>query len=1147
MIRSALRVSPLLLVAFLSGSERPGSALEIRAGVVIEELAKGSAGEKAGLRAGDVLLAWERAANPPANPEKAEGTVESVFDWTWVEVEQGPRAPVRVVGERDGSRFTVELTMLNWGIQVRPRLNEDALRAYAGGRAAISSKELDKGLALWDSLAESAATANEVQIACWVNLQSGNALAATGRLKEALVVYDAARTLAQTTRNILVEAAVWNATAKAFESQDRYKEAEQAYASALRLREETLGESLSVAASLHSLGNVADSQGERALAESLHARALKIREKLAPDSIAVASSLGSLGNVAVSRDDLATAEHRYSRALTIYETRAPGTLEVAATLNNLGVVAINRGDPMMAAAYHERALAIRERLAPDSLAMAGSLVNLGIVARQRGDLATAESYHRRSLALLEKLAPGSLRVAAALNNLGIVAWKRGELATAAAYHERALTIKEKLAPESLDVAISLHNLGVVARQSGELATAENYLKRALTIQQRVRPDSLVVSVTLTNLGNIALDRKDFAAAEAHYNRALAIHEKLSPESLDVAYSLNGLGIVARERGDLTAAEDYIQRALVMRSRLAPGSANEAESHHALGVVYRKENQDPLAADHFQKSIEALESQVRRLGGSQEAQTGYGARFVDYYRDYIDLLAEQSQPAAAFHILERSRARTLLAMMAERDLVFTADISAELEQERKRIAWEYDQAQAKLARMNPAKDQTQVGALLNQIRELRDRQAQLVERLRQQSPRLASLQYPRPLDLQAAQAALDPGTVLLSYSVGRDKSYVFALRPDAMRVYPLGVGGEQLREEVERFRSLIQRAPLGAAGTAGVLERGRQLYDLLIQPAADTIANAHRVLIAPDGPLHVLPFAALVRGVEVKAGHAERDWQYLVEWKPLHVVVSATVYAELRKAHPSRGEPERGRTLIAFGNPTYPATTENAETAATTQDAVVRAMLTRGFRLTPLPATTTEVKAIAGHYRGTADTYLGDAATEERAKDVAKNATYLHFASHGLLDERFPLNSGLALTIPPVVKEGQDNGILQAWEVFERMRIDADLVVLSACDTGLGKEMGGEGLVGLTRAFQYAGARSVLASLWSVADETTAVLMERFYGYLKAGKSKDAALREAQLDLIRGSHPNLTRAGRTGGAAASHPYYWAAFQLNGDWR
>ena len=158
----------------------------------------------------------------------------------------------------------------------------------------------------------------------------------------------------------------------------------------------------------------------------------------------------------------------------------------------------------------------------------------------------------------------------------------------------------------------------------------------------------------------------------------------------------------------------------------------------------------------------------------------------------------------------------------------------------------------------------------------------------------------------------------------------------------------------------------------------------------------------------------------------------------------------------------------------------------------------------------------------------------RGRTLGKDVPLIHFACHAVINERFPLDSALAFTIPENPKEGQDNGLLQAWEIFERVRIDADLVTLSACESGLGKEMGGEGLIGLTRAFQYAGARSVLASLWKVEDESTAELMKRFYGYLKAGKTKDEALRLAQLDLIQS--PNY-----------SAPQDWAAFQLNGDWK
>jgi len=194
----------------------------------------------------------------------------------------------------------------------------------------------------------------------------------------------------------------------------------------------------------------------------------------------------------------------------------------------------------------------------------------------------------------------------------------------------------------------------------------------------------------------------------------------------------------------------------------------------------------------------------------------------------------------------------------------------------------------------------------------------------------------------------------------------------------------------------------------------------------------------------------------------------------------------------------------------------------------------GWTLAPLPSTRKEVEAIASLYPKS-HVYLGREATEERAKSLGTDSGLIHFACHGLLDERFPLNSALALTLPEHPAEGQENGLLQAWEIFESMHLDADLVTLSACDTALGKEMGGEGLVGLTRAFQYAGARSVLASLWGVADYSTARFMERFYRYLLDGKPKDEALRAAQIDQIR----------EKGGS--SHPFFWAAFELNGDWR
>jgi CHAT domain-containing protein len=216
----------------------------------------------------------------------------------------------------------------------------------------------------------------------------------------------------------------------------------------------------------------------------------------------------------------------------------------------------------------------------------------------------------------------------------------------------------------------------------------------------------------------------------------------------------------------------------------------------------------------------------------------------------------------------------------------------------------------------------------------------------------------------------------------------------------------------------------------------------------------------------------------------------------------------------------------------------------------------GSGLSPLPATREEVLAISNLFGEDATALLGPEATEERAKSAGNGPRLIHFAAHGILDPQVPLDSAIALSIPESPEPGRDNGLLQAWEIFESLRIQADLVTLSGCETALGQELPGEGIVGLTRAFQYAGARTVLASLWGVTDRSTSELMKRFYGYLRDGQTKDQALRSAQIDMIRGvaadeEGASVTRGVKalvkgTEGTSYVSPFYWAAFQLFGDW-
>jgi CHAT domain-containing protein len=246
------------------------------------------------------------------------------------------------------------------------------------------------------------------------------------------------------------------------------------------------------------------------------------------------------------------------------------------------------------------------------------------------------------------------------------------------------------------------------------------------------------------------------------------------------------------------------------------------------------------------------------------------------------------------------------------------------------------------------------------------------------------------------------------------------------------------------------------------------------------------------------------------------------------VVSATVYAELKKL---RYRPvDATIELLAFGDPLFP---NQAKHPAVTVGAEVRSAFERGLTLGRLPFSRDEIAGIAALNPQHSQIFLGANATEDRAKALIPNARKIHFAIHAILDENHPLNSALVLTVPEKWTEGQENGLLQAWEIFEQVRLKADLVVLSACETGLGREERGEGLIGLTRAFQYAGARSVLASMWRVDDRRTAELMTQFYAQLQSGKSKDEALRAAQLAILRRN--------------PADPYYWAAFSLIGDWQ
>lgn len=900
-----------------------------------------------------------------------------------------------------------------------------------------------------------------------------------------------------------------------------FDKAEEYYQQSLSIRRKLAADSIDVSESLSNLGRLASAQKKFEQAKEYYVQARAIQQKVDPEGLASARTIQNIGRLDFSAGDLDAAEQKFGQALSIYLKSSPDSLDTASVYLSLGQLAQARNQLSKAEENYRHALTLRQELSPGSIDVGWSLTTLGNVGSARGDVALAEGYYQQAVAVWQKVAPEGTEMANGLYNLGSLEDQRGEELKAADYFQGALAIWRKISPKSPNVADALNGLGVTAAKREDLAQANDYFRQALSIRQEFDPVGMRTADSLNNLGELNSDRGEFDAAAQYFQQALAIFQKVVPDSMRVAQVQDNLGELAAKRSDNNRAADFYQEALVLEHQLAPDSLEEAKTLHSLGVVLRASGHVDKSHPYFVRAVDALESQTARLGGSQETRSSFRAQYADFYGDLEITLLDLKKPEQAFQVSERARAQSLLQMLAERDLVFSSEVPADIDRARKGNAAEYDRTQAQLAQLSPTKDRQKVEELSTRLRHLSEERGQIVERIRVQSPRLASIQYPQPLDLAGTRKILDPGTTLLSYGVFEDRTVLFIVQPQGIEpgfsAITLQVSEKELRSKVQTLRGLIGERRQSTNHELTVQSRG--LYDLLIKPAEPLIEGSDRLLIVSDGPLQILPFAALRRS----------EKEYLVEWKPLHTVVSATVYAELKKARRQAAKPIE---LVAFGDPQYPGNNMNrGERAA---DAELRSATNRGLTLSPLLFSKAEVDAITSLYPGRSQKYEGPEATEERAKSVGTNVRYIHFATHGFLDEQFPLNSALVLTIPEKFEEAKENGLLQAWEIFEQVHLDADLVTMSACNTGLGQEQNGEGMIGLTRAFEYAGAHSILASLWSVDDLRTMQLMKHFYSGLLKGKSKDEALRAAQLSLLH-SQPS------------SSPFYWAAFSLTGDWR
>ncbi|MCP9887849.1 CHAT domain-containing protein [Cyanobium sp. ATX 6A2] len=982
--------------------------------------------------------------------------------------------------------------------------------------------------------------------------------------------------------------------ANLFSQHGLYSQAESLYKRALAIREKALGpDHPDTANSLNNLASLYSDQGLYSLAKPLHKRALAIHEKvLGPDHPGTANTLNNLAYLYSNQGLYSQAEPLYKRALAIREKAlGPDHPFTADSLNNLASLYSKQGLYSQAEPLLQRALVIRRKVqGADHPDTANGLNNLAYLYSNQGLYSQAEPLYKRALAIHEKaLGPDHPFTASSLNNLAGLYSNQGLYSRAEPLYKRALAIREKaLGPDHLDTANSLNNLAYLYSNQGLYSQAEPLYKRALAIREKaLGPDHPFTAVSLNNLALLYTKQGLYSQAESLYKRALAIKEKaLGPDHPDTALSLNNLGMSYSDQGLYSQAEPLYKRALAIHEKaLGPDHPFTAVSLNNLALLYTKQGLYSQAEPLYSRSL-AIREQALGPDHPDTALSLNNLGLLNLDADKPDTalrLLSQSMKIEASWLLREATLqprvyRTALyntigvAWEATHSLAGRSEAGPYLALStrllRHGLLLEIEQAQASLSRApGPTRELAQqVAALNNRISDvqlpperrmaLRQQRNGLESHLFRQSP---DLQLQRITPEQTA-AALPKDGVLVEFQryrpwqsgANRTKRWGPELYL-ALTLNPNGaIRAVQLGEAKPIDEAIRQALSASVQGQSDAEERWGEVSSLVLEPLAPHLAGSRQWFFSPDGELHRVPFAALPS--------PSRPGVPLASAVQLRLLTTGRDLVRFQKPVPS------GKPPVVLANPNFdrgrPA--PPALIAGTPQSQQRSGDLSNQ-PWDSLPATAQEGEQVATLLG--ANPLSGDAATVG-VLQRSIGPRVLHIASHGFFvgDQDIPLQDPLTTSFAgggevarfqgedPLLRSGivlagannpdldpNDDGLLTALEATALQLDGTEMVVLSACSTGSGDIQSGEGLYGLQRALTVAGARSTLLSLWKVDDAATAEFMVRFYRRLKAGEGRADALAAVQAEF---------RAGEVKGPAGedwSGTFYWAAWQLVGDWR
>lgn len=874
-----------------------------------------------------------------------------------------------------------------------------------------------------------------------------------------------------------------------------------------------------------------------------------------------AQALNNAGLIYHLLSDFQNALDSFNHALKLWREAGDRRGE-AQTLTNIGYSHSDLGNLQKSLSFLNEALTLWRR-SKDLKGEAQTLTAIALLNSSQGETQKSLENHTRAIRLFQKMGD-PVGEAMTLNAMAYIYDTLGDKQKALNLYNKALGFYQTAGRLSSE-AITIGLIGEMHYGLGDKKKALDYYKQKLDISRALK-DHRAEAYALKDMGLVFDSLGEIDNALDCFNRALSLSQTVSDPRAQ-AYALNSIGYTYERSGQAKKASDYYKQAILL-NRATEDRAAEAQTLRNIARVARDLGDLKEAYEQSKALLNIVET-FRAKVASPELRASYFASAHQHYELHIDILMRlhNQYPAAGYDVAaleasERSRGRVLLDLLNEARADIRQGVEASLlERERDLRQMLNRKAERQIRLLSEAHSQQQAAAIKKEVADLTTQHEESLAEIRANSRKYASLTEPRTLRLsEIQQELLDQDTLLLEYSLGDERSYLWAVTSTSANAYELPARSKIEAAAIRLYSSLTsygehlsiasprqKRRALEYANSE-YSRAAVELTGMLLEPVAAHLATKRLVIVA-DGALQYLPFAALPH--PDPKGQDKREPRPLIAEHEIINLPSASIFSALR-SDMGKGAPAQ-KALAVFADPVFEkddsrlipegradrkaaSRLAGKQTEHQSRSDEPLAGTKERLRFARLPFSSSEARAIAAlvpeQERKLA---LGFDASLSTAKSAElQQYRVIHFATHGLIYGPHPQLYGVALSL--VDKQGnQQDGFLRLNEVYN-LKLGADMVVLSACQTALGKQIKGEGLVGLARGFMHAGARRVVASLWKVDDRASAELMKYFYEEMFGQqKLRPAAALQAAIERMRKQR------------RFSSPYFWAAFVLQGEWK